>query len=167
MGDLATTDQGYDEVTLLKIAREVAKDILPIETILDLHKITPTQWETLQTSRIFLGLLQSEAEAWGSATNTAERLKLKALSMMEEWLPEANSRIHDRSETLAAKNETVKVVSRLAGIGANGEGAAGSGEKFSFTINLGNADKLRFEKEVTTKVIEGTTNNEYTQTQPA
>lgn len=165
MGDLATTDQGLSEVTLLKVAREVAKDILPIETILDLHKITQTQWETLQNSKVFLGLLQSEAEAWGSATNTAERLKLKALSMCEEWLPEANSRIHDPGETLAAKNETVKTVARFAGIGANGDGASGSGEKFSFTINLGNADKLRFEKEVVIKTIEGTT-NESTQAQP-
>lgn len=165
MLDLATTDQGFSEVTLLKVAREIAKDILPLETILDLHKITPSQWETLQKHQVFMRLLQGEAEAWGSATNTAERLKLKATAMCEEWLEEANARIHDRAETLTAKNETVKVVARFAGIGVNGEAAAGSGEKFSFTINLGNADKLKFEKELPLhKVVEGTTNEPTHQT---
>jgi hypothetical protein len=75
--------------------------------------------------------------------------------MCEEWLAEANARIHDRGETLAAKNETIKVVAAFAGVGKSTVNDPSSGERFTVTINLGADHKLQFTKDVTPKVIEG------------
>jgi hypothetical protein len=155
MGAVATIDKGYSEVTLLHLAREIAKNINPIELVLENNKISPEEYEDLKNHRHFTDLVASEVAAWNAATNTAERLKLKSLSMCEEWLAEANARIHDRQETLAAKNETIKVVAAFAGVGKSTVNEPGSSERFTVTINLGADHKLQFTKDVTPKVIEG------------
>ena len=139
----------------MRIAREIAIDLYPIETILKNNQIDPDQFEKIKADPRFLRLLDSEVSAWNAANNTLERTKLKAGALIEEFLPEANQRIHDPDETLTAKNELIKTLTRIAGMGldrANIEGMGG--EKFSVTINLG-AQKLEFKHEVTQKTIEG------------
>ena len=143
-----------NELTLLKLAREIAMDILPMENILNTHQIDSYQWDNIQNSPRFQELLRSETEAWNSATNTAERVRLKSLSFVEEALPEFFSRAHDSRETLTAKNEVLKTVARFAGIGASGMDSAILGEKFFVTINLGADQTFKIEKDVTSKVID-------------
>lgn len=147
----------YVQDTLyLRIAREIAIDLFPVETILKNNQIDQSQFDRIRKDARFLRLLDSEVAAWQAAGNTLERTKLKAGALLEEFLPEANARIHDKNETLAAKNELVKTLTRIAGMGlerANIEG--GGGERFTVTINLGAGNKLQFENQVTPKVIEG------------
>lgn len=150
--ELATTINKH--VTLLKLAREIAMDILPIGQILTSHQIEPNQWETIRESAAFQSLLASELEAWQSATNTPERVKVKAAALVEEFLPELNSRIHDPRENLNAKIEAAKLARDLAGFGKNGVDAIGVGEKFSVTINLGADKTLTIEKDITPTTIE-------------
>jgi hypothetical protein len=144
------------ETVYLRLAREIAMDHNSIETILNNHQINSNEYERIKEDPRFQRMLAAEIEAWNSAGNTLERTKLKAGALIEEWLPEANARIHDRSEALNAKSEIVKTLVRIAGMGldrANIEGAAG--EKFSVTINLGGDQKLQFQHQVTPKVIDG------------
>ncbi|RZN09646.1 hypothetical protein CWO91_16595 [Bradyrhizobium genosp. SA-3] len=100
-------------------------------------------------------MLASEVEAWNTALNTSERVKLKAAAMLEEWLPELNNRLHDTEEALPAKIEGGKMLTKLAGMdGRTGE-VAGGGERFSVVINLGNhGPAIEISKEMP-KVIEG------------
>lgn len=143
------------EATLVALAREIAMDIRPFEEILKTHQITPETWIKLQSTPRFVALVESETAAWNGALNTQERLKLKSASMLEEWLPELNARLHDQKELLSAKLEGGKLIARLAGAGLNGFGVdGGGGERFSVTINLGGDAKLTFNKEVTPKVID-------------
>lgn len=128
-------------------------DLHPLETILKSHEISTAQWETLQVNPRFQRVLQSEIEAWNSAANTAERVKLKSLSFVEEALPEFYARAHDPRETLTAKVEVLKTIGRFAGVGITGTDTAAVGERFSVTINLG-ADTLKIEKSQP-PVIEG------------
>lgn len=143
------------DTTYLQIAREIAIDLHDIETILKNHKIDQNAWERIRSDPRFLRLLDSEVQAWQSASNTSERTKLKAGSLIEEFLPEANARLHDRTESLAAKTELLKTLARVAGMGERAsEGPVGGG--FSVTINLGADHKLEFQKTVgVPKVIEG------------
>lgn len=147
----------YDEQTkYLRVAREVAIDLYDIETILKSNEINETQWERMRRDPQFLQLLEAEKLAWNAAANTLERTKLKAGALIEEFLPEANARIHDKNETLTAKTELVKTLTRIAGMGldrASIEG--GGGERFQVTINLGADHKLQFQHQVTPKVIDG------------
>jgi hypothetical protein len=146
----------YTDVTLLKLAREIAMDIHPLETILANHNVTIEDFDRIRTLPRFQQYLEGEMVAWGSALNTHERVKLKSAAVMETWLPELYARMHDRNENLNAKVEAGKLVAKLAGMGIekasiNGEG----GERFSVTINLGEDKNIRIEKDITPKVIEG------------
>jgi hypothetical protein len=146
--------QGFNELTLLKLAREIAMDIIPFEQILATHRLTPEQWQIISDNKSFQAFLRSEVEAWQSATNTSERVRLKSLAFVEESLPEFFARAHDPKEALNAKNEILKTVSGFAGIKGNNYDSSVVGERFSVTINLGADQTLKIEKDVTSKVID-------------
>lgn len=146
----------FDDVVMLKLAREIAMDIKPLEDILSTHGIDQSQWLTITETHRFQGYLRGAIEEWQSATNTAERVRLKSLSFVEEALPEFYARAHDPKESLAAKTEVLKTVAKFAGVGGTVDGAV-SGEKLTVTINLGADNQLRIEKDVTPQgnLIEG------------
>jgi hypothetical protein len=143
------------DILLVKLAREIAMDIQPIETILKQYSLTAETFEILKSSGRFQSLLFSETEAWNGALNTHERVKLKAAAMLEEFLPELNNRLHDQDEALPAKIEGAKLVTKIAGIGERADSAGGGGERFTVTINLGEDSKLiTFEKQLPARVID-------------
>lgn len=150
--------QDIDELTLVKLSREIAKDIHPIETILERFGIPPDLWRDISSQPRFTALLQSEAEAWNNAANTAERTKLKSMSMIEEALPEFFERMHDPREPLIAKAKVFELVSKVAGAFASEKDAGGSGDGVKITINLGADKSVTFEKDITAQVIEGDVN---------
>lgn len=141
------------EVTLVKLAREIAADLHPIDDILSRHSITMDVWERIKLNPRFQHILEQEQMAWESALNTHERSRLKAASAIEEWLPEAYAKMHDPLEPLNAKTEVAKLVASIAGMGRTGVNAADPGSKFTVTINIGQADPIKIEKDVTPKVI--------------
>ena len=155
MAELATTFTTNPGVDYISLAREIARDMNPIQTILESRQIDANEWERIQANPHFQRVLNAEVEAWQSANNVGERVRLKALHFVEEALPEFFQRAHDPRETLNAKTEVLKTITRLAGIG-NSMGETGAmGEKFSVTINLGADQTLKIEKTVTPQVIDG------------
>lgn len=144
-----------NDLTMLKLAREIAMNIQPLEVILKQYAITDKAWSKIQRNTRFNQLLTSEMEAWETALNTHERVKLKSAAMLEEWLPELNGRIHDREEALPAVIEAGKMLAKVAGLGERGDVSGTIGERFSITINMG-AQRSEFVKDVTpVKTIEG------------
>lgn len=142
------------DVTLLKLAREIAMDIQPVETILATLEISDDEWQNIQQNLTFRGYLRTAIEEWQSASNTQERVRLKSLAFVEEALPEFYARAHDPTENLQHKIRVLEVVAKFAGVGGNVDTAL-SGEKFSVTINLGADHQVRIERDVTPQVIEG------------
>jgi hypothetical protein len=151
MGLVTVKSPVSDDVILVQLAREVAMEISELETILKRYEITSDEWTTISQSNRFHSLLQSSIAEWHSATNTAQRIQIKSASMMELWLEEAYRILNDKTENLPAKVELAKLVSSFAGIGRHAANASDQGSGITITINLG-ADK--FEKTVTSKVIE-------------
>ena len=155
MGAVTTMSPSLSDDLLLRLAREIAMDIHPLHTILETTKTTFEQWETIKENPRFQALLASETEAWNTALNTHERVKIKAAAMMEEWLPELFSRLHDNGEALPAKIEGGKLLAKIAEIGNTSVANPGAaGERFSVTIHLGADSQLKFEHELPSKVIE-------------
>ena len=152
MSDIIPLLTGHEHVTYLKLAREIAMDIRPLADILATHGVEQSQWDDISKTPPFQNLLRSEIEAWQSATNSAERVKIKSLAFVEEALPEFYARAHDPREPLSAKIEVLKTISKFAGVGAVVDGAV-SGEKLTVTINLGSDHSLKIEKDVTPRVI--------------
>lgn len=139
---------------LVAVAREIAINHKSIQDILKEYEISTEEWETLQDDPEFSRILQSEIVDWQSAQNTKERTRLKSAALLEMWLEEANARLWDPKEGLSAKVELAKLIEKMSGISATNT-AADAGGGFKITINIGEGQQLKFEKEVTPKVIEG------------
>jgi hypothetical protein len=154
--DDAQTPVKFDaSMLLVRLAREIAIDHFPLEAILERYQVSPEQWETIRKMPRFTALLEIETADWQGSLNTGERTKLKAAAMIEDFLPEAHSRMHDARETLPAKTELAKLIAKIAGMGERTDiNGVNSSEKFSVTINLGADQQLQFAKQVTPKVIE-------------
>lgn len=150
---VAISNPSNSDILLVKLAREIAMDIQPIENILKQYSLSPDAWASLQLNGRFRSLLASEVEQWNTALNTHERVKMKAAAMLEEWLPELNNRMHDSNEALPAKIEGGKMLTRIAGMERSSE-VGGGGERFTVTINLGEDSKLTFEKQLPAITIE-------------
>lgn len=144
----------YDEMKLVKLAREIAMDIKELDEILKIHNVTHADFEKLKTNERFKSILTAEVIAWQGAINTNERVRVKAASMIEEWLPELYSRLNDRGEGLSSKIEGGKLLERLAGMGAAAAKNEAPTDRVSITINLGADKKLEFNKQLPAKVIE-------------
>ena len=159
MADLpAPASSVVSDLVMLKLAREIAMDIRPVEEILRAHSVSDASWETISGSARFREYLSSMIAEWESASNTSERVKLKSMAFVEEALPEFFARAHDKSEALPAKTEILKTVARLAGFGAPGD-TASMGDRLSVTINLGADKQLRIERSSIPAIIEGTAND--------
>jgi len=144
---------GFNEVIILKLARELAMDIKDPAQIQQAHAISPLEWEQITATPLFLDYYRQAVGEWQSAKNTPERVRLKSLMIVEEALPEFYARMHDPKEPLSAKTEVLKTVSRLGGVGGNVDGTI-SGEKLSVTINLGADQQVRIEKDITPALFE-------------
>lgn len=154
MPELTKLTSSNSDVTMLKLVREIAMDIQPIDDILKTHGIGSDEWEEIQENPHFTQYLRNAMEEWQSATNTAERVKLKSMAFVEEALPEFFARAHDPKEPLAAKTEVLKTIAKFAGVGGTVDGAV-AGERMVVTINLGADNQLRIERDVTPRVIDG------------
>lgn len=139
----------YNDVLFLKLAREIAMDIRPLEEVLKSHGVSGPRWTEIQAIPRFQQYLRQAMEEWASAANTSERVRLKSLAIVEEVLPEFYARMHDARETLTAKTEVLKSIAKFGGVG-NGPGTdVDLGNRMTVTINLGEDKKIQIEKDVT------------------
>ncbi len=112
-------------------------DIKPPAEICAALNINPNEYQTILKLDRFQRLLEDAAATWGSALNTAERIKVKALSALEDWLVELHASLHDKKEPLSSRVEGGKLLKSLAGLDKNNLDVMGGGERFSLTINIG------------------------------
>lgn len=154
MNSIAVTNSAVTEGVLLSLASEIAKDISPLQTILEAHNIDASQWESVRNMPAFQRLLEAELINWNSALNVGERVKIKAATLMEIWLETATKEMHDRNQPLNHRTELAKLVRDLAGMGTKAVDASTTGEKFSVIINLGADQQLRIEKPLPARVID-------------
>jgi hypothetical protein len=146
----------FNDVTLLKLAREIAMDMRTLDDILELHNVKREEWDVISALPLFQQYLRQCIEEWHSAANTQDRVRLKSLAFVEEALPEFYARAHDPNENLNAKVEVLKTVARFAGVGGSVDGSV-TGERLTVTINLGADQQLKIEKNIGPQVIEGDT----------
>ena len=154
MATTAVQQPSFNDAVLLKLAREIAMDIREIGDILATYEVDDYSWQSIKESYTFKAYLKGALEEWNSAINTKERVKMKALSMVEEALPEFYTRMHDSKEALQHKTEVFKTITKLAGLERT-VGDVGTGEKLTVTINLGADQQLRVERDITPRVTVG------------
>ena len=142
------------EINIVKLAREIAMDQRPLAQILQTHQIDARHWEQIKRQPYFTKVLSAEIEAWHSAVNTGERVKLKAAAMMEEFLPELWRRMLGPKEDLLKVVKGAELVTKLAGLNAEDKSSINPSDKVVITINMGSDHKLQTVKQVTPQVID-------------
>lgn len=147
------------ETMASRLAREIARNLVPLGTIKERYRIDEDDYQRLVGSTFFKLRLEEELELWGASTPKAinERITAKSATMIEESLPEIFDLIHDKKQPMAAKIEALKWASSVAGLIKKGEGReVGPGERVRFNIFIGEK-QVSFEKSLEEpKVIEGT-----------
>jgi hypothetical protein len=123
-------------------------EMATLDEVLRMHDISHDEWAFIKDMPTFQTLFKRCVSEWATATNTKDRVALKSLAIVEESLPEFYARMHDPRESLSAKTEVLKAISRFAGVGITGADVGG-GERLTVTINLGADQKIQITKDVT------------------
>jgi len=126
---------------MLNVARDFAMDLYELPVILASRGISNAEWQKMSVHPRFLQYLRSEKEAWNAASNTAERTKLKASTIMENWMLTAAKELESKGNPLNHKVELAKVIAKIAGMDNSGKDGVGEGGRFKLVINIGQSDK--------------------------
>jgi hypothetical protein len=157
MTDASTTPAIQSEpnqALIRSVAREIAMDILPLESVLSTHKLNIAQWDDIKETGFFKNCLSEELAIWASSPNAAERIRIKFTVMLEESAPEMFQRLHDRKESLAAKVELIKTLMKGAGVGVTTADTQGPMDRISIQINMGAGNEVTVQKDITPRVID-------------
>lgn len=143
-----------DAKLLRRIAKDIAMDLKPIESILNESGVTVEWFESIQNTRLFQDFLTEETASWGSAPNTAERIRLKYLMITEEVAPNMFEALLDTKSPVAQRADLLKTVAKLAGLDRQGDSDAGSTGRIKITINMGAERPLQVEHQMSAPTIE-------------
>lgn len=126
------------DTQMRKVARELAQDFYPLDEILKNNDVPPAVFHKFKEHPRFLDYLKQEREAWNAASNVAERTKLKAGIVIEEFMVNAHTELNDKKTPLNQRVELAKLLAKVAGMGEpkviGGGGGPGSG--FQLNINI-------------------------------
>lgn len=134
---------------MARLAREIAMDIRELPDVLKLFALTPEQYARIRLSPFFIQALAAANVEWNSALNTHERIRLEAACALEDALPSLSARMKNNGEALPGVVEAGKLFAKIAGLGERDQNAGAPGERFTITINLGDGQDLKYEKNVT------------------
>ena len=126
------------DAVYVRLAREMAMNHYEVEELMVRHGLTPEQFRNITSSKRFARLLQSEMEAWNAAGNTMSRVRFKALSVIEEFMPDAYELLLSKDETLNSKARLLDSLVEIAGAKAQEDQGGASVESLSININIGN-----------------------------
>lgn len=154
-----------NEVLISRVAREIARDLVPLDAIKERFNLTEEDYEAMLRSPIFRVRLEEELAVWNSsdALSIAERIKAKAGTMIEESILEVYELIHDKTQPMVAKIRALEWASRMAGIGDTerlGAGlpagvSSGGGSGINFNIFIGDKKQSFSVDANQPKILEG------------
>jgi len=138
-----------NDVLISRLAREIARDMRPLNQILESYRLDAEGFDQVADDRFFQTRLAEETALWNApdALSISQRIKTKAATIVEDCLLEALVLIHDKNQPMSAKVEMLKWAARMAGLGENAH-VQGSAEdrQVKITINIGDK-RLEFDKQ--------------------
>lgn len=152
-----TVERELTEVDISRLAREISRNLKPLELTLDQLRITSDQWDRIQNSPIFKQRLVEEAAVWSASTKKSieDRISTKAAVMIEELLLDAVGMVQNDDLPGVARVQSLQFLASMAKLGDKAVRDDGSG-RVQININIGGR-KVTFDKETSEPtVIEGT-----------
>jgi hypothetical protein len=131
---------------LAALARKVAINISELPNVLAEFRITQEQYDRYLMVPFFKNALEAAIIDWNKPSSTERRLQLLAQAGLEDGMLVLAARMSDKEEALPAAVEVGKLFTKIAGIGDVGK-QANPMDRFVITINLGDAEPLKFEKD--------------------
>lgn len=144
-----------NEQAIRSLAIEMARGINDSDEILERFSLSKEDFEHIARSRMFQSLLEQAVKEWGSASNTAERVKIKTQALIEEALPAMFAELRDDKHPLSSRADLFGRLARIGALGNAPAGAGNTGDVFKININLGDDKHIAIEHSLPTKVIEG------------
>jgi len=151
-----------NEVLASRIAREVARDLSPVDMIRVKFGLDEDEYSRLINSAIFKQRLEEELAVWNAsdAMSIAERIKAKTGTMIEESLPEVFEWLHDKNQPIVGKVRALEWASRVSGIGETerlglAPGVTGGGSGINFNIFIGGEKQSFTQPADQPRIIEG------------
>ena len=132
-----TATSMLQEAKLVTVARGVAMDIFPLEQVLSSAGVSYGEFHAFKESPRFVELVEQFAVEWGSAMNTAQRIKVKTQAMIEDVLPSFYTRMTDVKESFAAQVDALKTLRVMSGVGGEEQTSNVGAEKFHLEIHIG------------------------------
>jgi hypothetical protein len=154
---MADDDNRYAIETLAsKLAREIARNLVPLGRIQERYQIDETTYQSIVASHFFKHRLEEELDLWNASTPKAiqERISAKSLTMIEESLPEVWDLVHDKKQPMSAKIDALKWASSISGLIKKDTGPSDASERVRFNIYIGDK-QVSFDKPIDAPVIEG------------
>jgi hypothetical protein len=152
---LIVSKNELSEIDIMRLAREISRDLKPLEAVLSQMQITSEQFERIKENPIFHFHLTEEAGLWASTTreNLTNRIATKAAFAVDQLMYEAIDLVQDKKLGGEAR---IKALQFLAKLGQLTEGQMtkddGSG-RVTINILLGNR-KLSFDKDNQPRIID-------------
>lgn len=136
------------EVDISRLAREIARNLRPLELVLEAHGIEAEQWDLIKQTPIFLTRLAEEAAVWVGTTrdNLRTRIATKAAVAVEEAMGEAISMIGDPRIGGEARIKALQFLAKLGQLDVNQATKDDGSGRVTINILLG-GKKLSFDKE--------------------
>ncbi len=136
------------EVDISRLAREIARNLKPLELVLEAHSIDSEQWERIKTNEIFNVRLAEEAAVWSATTkdNLRNRIATKAAIAVEELLLQAIDMVSDPKIGGEARIKALQFLAKMGQLDAAQMTRDDSSGRVNINIFLGNR-KLQFDKE--------------------
>ena len=151
-----------NEVLASRLAREIARDLSPVDMVREKFGLSEEDYARLIKSPIFQMRLEEELAIWNASDSmsVAERIRVKAGTMIEESLFEVYEMIHDKNQPMVGKIRALEWASRMAGIGEDRNGAqagglAGDASRINFNIFIGGEKQSFSVQPDQPKLVEG------------
>jgi len=147
-----------NEVLASRVAREVARDLSPVDMIRVKFGLSEEDYSRIINSAIFKSRLEEELAIWNASDvlSIAERIKAKTGTMIEESLPEVYELIHDKNQPMVGKIRALEWAARMSGIGEverlGPAGVMSGGSGINFNIFIG-GEKQSFSQPATQPLI--------------
>ena len=152
----ARSERQITEVDISRLAREIARDLRPLELTLEQMQINSEQWDRIQNNPIFHTRMIEEAQLWSASTkhNIRERVALKAAFMVEELLLDACGIVQDPAIPGAARVQALQFIGKMGHLGEGPISKDDGSGRVQINIMIGDR-KLSFDKEGMPPVLEG------------
>lgn len=124
-------------LNVAKLAREIAMDVLPVQDLLTLNHISDEEWCRIQDDPKFQVMLKDMVLEWNSASNTRQRIKIKAQTAIEVLMDTLFREVIKGEAPLTQKVDAVRQLARLGELEGAQVGGGQAGDRVSIVINMG------------------------------